>query len=198
MFMVDSSYRNHSLRWKLITRAINVKKLAIVYSTIPVWFGDRGGGGWGQRRAKSLLPHPYPFPYFWQATALLVQISFSPQPSADIKKNMAATIFGQEILSTRSPKLRLLCRLLKPCLFPAACPVSQKCFQSIFQSLLFLLRILTCVLSLQFVVMKYRLSEANQSNLPFTLIAFVEENEDSKYVLHVLLCFLLICKTLSW
>ena len=46
--------------------------------------------------------------------------------------------------------------------------------------------------------MKYRLSEANQSNLPFTLIAFVEENEDSKYVLHVLLCFLLICKTLGW
>ena len=84
MFMVDSSYRNHSLRWKLLTRAINVKKLAIVYSTIPVWFGDRGGGGWGQRRAKSLLPHPYPFPYFWQATALLVQISFSPQPSANI------------------------------------------------------------------------------------------------------------------
>ena len=83
MFMVDSSYRNHSLRWKLLTRAINVKKLAIVYSTIPVWFGDRGGGGWGQRRAKSLPPHPYPFPYFWQATALLVQISFSPQPSAD-------------------------------------------------------------------------------------------------------------------
>ncbi|XP_058965992.1 uncharacterized protein [Pocillopora verrucosa] len=32
----------------------------------------------------------------------------------------------------------------------------------------------------EFVVMKYRLSEANQSNLPFTLIAFVEENEDSK------------------
>lgn len=34
--------------------------------------------------------------------------------------------------------------------------------------------------------MKYRLSEANQSNLPFTLIAFVDENEDSK-ILEVIL-----------
>ncbi|KAL9958583.1 hypothetical protein ACROYT_G035616 [Oculina patagonica] len=32
----------------------------------------------------------------------------------------------------------------------------------------------------EFIVMKYRLSEALQSSLPFTLIAFVDESEDSK------------------
>ena len=62
MFMVDSSYRNHSLRWKLLTRAINVKKLAIVYSTIPVWFGDRGGGGWGVGTAKGKIFTTPPLP----------------------------------------------------------------------------------------------------------------------------------------
>lgn len=38
----------------------------------------------------------------------------------------------------------------------------------------------------EFIVMKYRLSEAPQSTLPFTLIAFVDEDEDSK-VLEVVL-----------
>ena len=33
---------------------------------------------------------------------------------------------------------------------------------------------------MQFIVMKYHLSEAAQSTLPFTLIAFVDESEDSK------------------
>ena len=155
-------------------------------------------GGGGSEGQNLYYPTLTPFLIFDRRPPSWYKFLSLPSLLLTLKKNMAATIFGQEILSTRSPKLRLLCRLLKPCLFPAACPVSQKCFQSIFQSLLFLLRILTCVLSLQFVVMKYRLSEANQSNLPFTLIAFVEENEDSKYVLHVLLCFLLICKTLSW
>ena len=68
------------------------------------------GGGCGERQKKTLftLPAP-PFSLFFTfAHPLLVQISFSPQPSA-----AAVIVFALKILSTRSPKLRLLCRLVK-------------------------------------------------------------------------------------
>ena len=53
-------------------------------------------------------------PYFGPSTAPLVQISFSPKPTAAIKikgGRPAAIILVRKILSSRSPKLRLLCRL---------------------------------------------------------------------------------------
>ena len=94
MFMVDSSYRNHSLRWKLLTRAINVKKLAIVYSTIPVWFGDRGGGGGGSEGQNLYYPTLTPFLIFDRRPPSWYKFLSLPSLLLTFKKNMAATIFG--------------------------------------------------------------------------------------------------------
>ena len=44
-----------------------------------------GVGGGGREKKKTPLPHTHPSPYFWPSTAPLVQIYFSPQPSAAIK-----------------------------------------------------------------------------------------------------------------
>ena len=93
-------------------RFLNVKKLAVVYSTghIYIWFGGEGSSGEGG--AGKFTPPPPPLspylhlsPYSWPSPTPLVQISFSPQPSAAIKKKMAAIIFDKKILS-------LLCRLV--------------------------------------------------------------------------------------
>ena len=52
----------------------------------------------GRGRAKSSLhsPHPHPSPYFWPLTASLVQISFSPQPSAAVKIKDGGHSFREE------------------------------------------------------------------------------------------------------
>ena len=57
----------------------------------------REGGGAGRN-----LHFPNPSPLF---------IGFSHPPSAAVKIKMAATICVMKLLSTLSPKLRLLCRL---------------------------------------------------------------------------------------
>ena len=61
----------------------------------------------------STLPHPYPSPYFRTSTAPFRQISFSLQPSVVIKIKDGVNNFVNTLLSTRSPKLRLLCKLDK-------------------------------------------------------------------------------------
>ena len=93
-------------------RFLNVKKLAVVYSTghIYIWFG--GEGSCGEGGAGKFTPPPPPLspylnlsPYSWPSPTPLAQISFSSQPSVAIKKKMAAIIFDKKILS-------LLCRLV--------------------------------------------------------------------------------------
>ena len=59
---------------------------------------ERTVGVRGRERAKSSLhsPHPHPSPYFWPLIASLVQISFSPQPSAAIKIKDGGHSFREE------------------------------------------------------------------------------------------------------
>ena len=53
------------------------------------WTVGVGDGGREKKKQKTKkkkpLPHTHPSPYFWPSTAPLVQIYFSPQPSAAIK-----------------------------------------------------------------------------------------------------------------
>ena len=63
------------------------------------------GGGEVHSPTSAPLPLPPPLSIFLTVAYPLVQISFSPQPSAAIKKKMAAIIFDKKILS-------LLCRLV--------------------------------------------------------------------------------------
>ena len=65
---------------------VNLRKLAIVYSTSHVWFGVRvDGEGKGAGKAYFSLSHPLPSPSFRPSLTLLVQISFSPQPFTAVK-----------------------------------------------------------------------------------------------------------------
>ena len=93
-------------------RFLNVKKLAVVYSTghIYIWFGGEGSSGEGGR--GSSLPHLRPstptstslhildrrLPLWYKFLSL-------PSPPLPLKKKMAAIIFDKKILS-------LLCRLV--------------------------------------------------------------------------------------
>ena len=61
---------------------------------------------------RSSLPTPTPPIIFQPSPAPLVQISFSPQPSATIKIKDSG--HNLKILSTRTPKLCLHCRLSTP------------------------------------------------------------------------------------
>ena len=67
---------------------------------------DGGGRGWGE--VISIGPPRS----FWALLNHLVQISFSPQPSAAVKiKDGSYNFHWKQILSTCSPKLCLLCKL---------------------------------------------------------------------------------------
>ena len=71
---------------------VNVKKLAIAYSTGHIWFGNRGigrgggggGGGGGGAKGEIFSPSP-PLSLFWSSLTPLVKISFSPQLTTAIK-----------------------------------------------------------------------------------------------------------------
>ena len=57
------------------------------------------------------LSHPYPLLIFDRRPPPRYKFHFSPQLSAAVKIKVAAIIFVKKILSTRSLKLRLFCRL---------------------------------------------------------------------------------------
>ena len=76
------------------------------------WTVRVGGGG----REKSSLLHHHPSPYFWQSTAPLVQIYFSPLPSAAIKIKDGGHNFRYEItehsLAKITPALQAIARVV--------------------------------------------------------------------------------------
>ena len=79
-------------------------ELAIIYPTSPVWcriIVDGGGRGQGKVRRQLLTPS---FPLWYKFLSL-------PSVLLPLKSRVAAIIFFKKIPSTRSPKLRLLCRL---------------------------------------------------------------------------------------
>ena len=91
-------------------------KLAIVYPTGHVWleleWTTRVGGGEGREVNFTPPPHPHQSPYFDRRPPLwykFISLLSLPLP---LKSKMAAIIFVKKILSTRSPKLRLLSRLV--------------------------------------------------------------------------------------
>ena len=93
-------------------RFLNVKKLAVVYSTghIYIWFGGEGSSGEGGR--GSSLSHLRPSPPTSTSLHILdrrlplwYKFLSLPSPPLPLKKKMAAIIFDKKILS-------LLCRLV--------------------------------------------------------------------------------------
>ena len=55
---------------------------------------------------------PHRSPYFWLSTAPWYKLLSLPSLPLPLKSKMAAIIFVKKILSTRSPKLRLVCILM--------------------------------------------------------------------------------------
>ena len=93
-------------------RFLNVKKLAVVYSTghIYIWFGGEGSCGEGGRGSSP--PHLRPSPPTSTSLHILdrrlplwYKFLSLPSPPLPLKKKMAAIIFDKKILS-------LLCRLV--------------------------------------------------------------------------------------
>ena len=73
------------------------------------------GVGVREGREHSVIFHspiPTPLLTFDRRPPPLVQISFLASLPLPLKSKMAAMIFVKKILSTRSPKLRLLCRFV--------------------------------------------------------------------------------------
>ena len=93
---------------------VNVTNLAIIYSTMSDLEIQAALGG-RSREGRKIFTPPTPTPLLIFDCHPPPWYNFLSLPSLPLlfKSKMAAIIFAEKILSTRSPKWRLLCRLLK-------------------------------------------------------------------------------------
>lgn len=102
-----------SLHCRRLIRASKCYNLAIVYSTGMIDLELEWPLGELEGKGEFLLPHPF-FP-FDRHSPPWCKFLFLSQPSAAVK--IIAIIFTETVLSTRTPKLRLLFRGAKCCLW---------------------------------------------------------------------------------
>ena len=105
----------NSPQCKRLISASSCYKLAIVYPTSHVWFSVKVDGGWrgrGKGETNLYFPALTPLLTFDLRTPPWYKLISLPSLPLSLKLKMAAIIFVMKLLSTRSPKLRLLSRLI--------------------------------------------------------------------------------------